>query len=120
LSGDNIPNNVLGWALLHEKLWKHGRVLSTGTMNNVETEFISVVPSIRQDKFSSVLTCNEISGFDPLDQIKGMLGWGHIENAELSLNQCKMDLELSLERISLYNPEQPLGDFDGDFDEDFD
>lgn len=120
LNDENVPNNVLGWAHLHDKLWKHGRVLYTGTMNDVETEFISVVPSIKQDKFSVVLGCSEIKDFDPLDQIKAMLGWGYVETAELILSQCQMALELSLERIELYVPDQLFGDFDEDFDEDFD
>ena len=113
-------NNVLGWAYLHEKLFKHQRVLKNGNMNGSDVEFESVNPTIKQDKFSVVMKCDDIKNFEPLDQIKATLGWGHLQGAELNLFSCSMRFDLMLENIQGINDEFEYGDFDSNFDADFD
>lgn len=120
LSSDNVPNNVLSWAHLHRDLWQHGRVLKTGVMNGVETEFKSVVPTIKQDKFGCVINCSHINDFNPLDKVKSALGWGYVQSAELTLSQCKISFELLLEEIQQGKETLIFGDFDSDFSEEFD
>lgn len=120
LEPNTIINNVLGWAHLHIDYWMHGRVLSHGIMNDVLTEFLSTVPTIKQDQFSVIMPCGLIEFFDPLDLVKGSLGYGFVESAELKLSQCVMTFELMLDKIDLTATEQRLGDFDGDFSEEFD
>lgn len=74
LGGNTSLNNVLSWAHLHDKLFRHGRVLKNGFLNDVATEFISTVPTIKQDKFSVSMDCQTLPYFDPIDQIKASLG----------------------------------------------
>jgi len=120
LTGAQSPNNVLGWAYLHEKFWKHGRVLKYGNLNGEDVEFNSIVPTIKQDGFGCVLSCNNIIEFNPLDMVKGALGWGYVQSAELTLTQCRMKFELLLEEILIDNLIETHGDFDDDFSEEFD
>ncbi|AVR47261.1 hypothetical protein C7S20_00005 [Christiangramia fulva] len=115
-----IINNTLSWAHLHRDLWKHGRVLEEGYLNNELTEFASTVPTIKQDKFNVLLECFQIRSFEPLDQLRSTLGWGFIQAAELSLIDCTLTIDMNLEKIVSKNPEDVFGDFDSDFDPDFD
>lgn len=123
LEANTTINNILSWAHLQRDFWKHGRVFMNGLMNNRPTDFLSIIPTIKQEKFTAKLNCIEVKNFDPLDQIKATLGWGFIESAEFKLSKCVMSFELKLEDI-----QQPdsgggdfdFGDFDGDFSEDFD
>lgn len=115
------PNNILSWAHLHRDLWKYGRVFSVGAMNNNDTtEFFSSIPKIKQDNFDCFLNCSEIKYFDPLDKIKGMIGWGFVNTAQLKLAQCAIELDLLLENVQQVNTNNILGDFDENFDENFD
>lgn len=118
-SGTTI-NNVVGWAHLHDKLFRHGRVLKFGNLNQQDVEFETINPTIKQDQFSVILKCNQINSFDPLDQIKASLGWGYLQSGELKLSTCSMSFDLMLENIQGVNYEFEYGDFDSDFDEDFD
>ncbi|WP_179022058.1 hypothetical protein [Winogradskyella forsetii] len=120
LENNTTINNTISWANLHDKYWKHGRVLPTGNMNGEETEFLSTVPVIKQDQFSCILPCTLIKDFNPLELVKGSLGYGFIQTAELTLSQCVMTFDLLLDTIDLNNNESPLGDFDEDFSEEFD
>jgi|SRR5690554_5037129 len=115
------PNNILGWAHLHRDMWKYGRLFDKGIMNrNPNTTFTSPIPKIKQDSFECFLNCNEIKRFDPLDKIQGMLGWGFVDTAQLKLNQCSIELELLLDKITKVNINNILGDFDENFEETFD
>jgi hypothetical protein len=121
LEANTSLNNVLSWAHLHRDLWKYGRVLFEGNMNGVDTEFESIVPTIKQNRFETIMSCDAIKAFDPLDQIKATLGWGFVQSAELTLSQCRMGLEISLKELDLGTSyEQIFGDFDEDFSEEFD
>lgn len=121
LEDNTSINNVLSWAHLHRDLWKHGRVLPQGNMNNNLTTFKSIIPTIKQDKFTAILNCQQIRNFDPVDQIKGTLGWGFIQTAELSLNECTLQVQMHLEEIDIAPViDENFGDFDKDFDSDFD
>lgn len=118
---DNLYiNNVLSWAHLHRDFFLHGRVLSNGLMNGTPTNFLSVKPSIKQDKFNVTLKCTEIISFDPVDKIKALLGWGNVLSAELDLSTCVFGLELALEEIEDVETTIELGDFDENFDSNFD
>ena len=121
LEPNTVINNPLSWAHLHRDLWKHGRVLPEGFMNNSLTTFKSIIPTIKQDKFSGILNCDEVRRFDPIDQVKGTLGWGFLESAELSLSECTLQLQMHLEEITIAPIiDESFVDFDNDFDDDFD
>ncbi len=120
LEANTTINNVLSWAHLHRDFWKHGRVLKTGLMNDVATDFITTVPTIKQDQFNIIMGCNYLKVFNPLDKIRATLGWGFVQTAELKLSQCSMNFDLLLDKIDESNFDQIYGDFDGDHSEDFD
>lgn len=120
LGDDTSLNNVLSWAYLQEKFYKHGRILPEGYLNNEFTNFESTIPTIKQDKFNALLSCDLIKVFDPLDKVRGTLGYGYVQTAELTLSKCLMSFELLLEDIDNTPFQQSFGDFDGDHSGDFD
>lgn len=120
LSGQNVMNYPLTWSYLHENFFRHGRFELEGTLNDQPTTFESKLPQIKQEKFSAVLPCKYIKWFDPLDKIRGQLGYGYVSNAELVLSQCVLNLELLLDSIDDSDYEGTFGDFDTNFSEDFD
>lgn len=120
LEANTVVNNVLSWAHLHRDYWKHGRVLSSGEMNGQQTDFETTVPVIKQDAFNFIMNCNLLKLFNPLDKLKGTLGWGFVSSAELKLSQCTMKFELLLEEIDSEPTQQIYGDFDEDFSAEFD
>lgn len=120
LENNTTINNVLSWAHLHDKLFRHGRVLIEGNMNGTDQTFLSTVPTIKQNKFNAKIGYKHMSVFNPIDKIRGALGYGYIQTAEFKLSQCVMSLELLLDTIDLTQVDQTFGDFDGNFTEDFD
>lgn len=122
LEANTTINNTLSWAHLQRDYWKHGRVFMHGMMNNLSTDFLSIVPTIKQDKFTAKMGCIEVNHFDPIDQVKAALGWGFVQSAEFKLSKCVMDFELNLNDLQQGQSDGDInyGDFDEDFSEDFD
>ncbi|MGG5486253.1 hypothetical protein [Gaetbulibacter sp. PBL-D1] len=120
LEANTSLNNILGWAHLHDKLFRHARVLPEGNLNNEDVVFESTLPTIKQDKFNVIMPCSQIKLFNPLDQIRAALGWGFVQTAELNLMNCNFNLELLLNEIQDITYTFEYGDFDEDFDFDFD
>lgn len=91
--GEKIPNNILGWALLHRDYYKHGRVIRQGYLNGALTTFLSTVKSKKQNKITIPLCCGD--EFDPNDLIKTTLGDNaSVGSAQYDLQSETLELEL--------------------------
>ena len=80
LSGESQINGHLSWANLHDAYWKHGRVISTGNMNGVATNFSDWQKTIRQVEITY-----PDSEFDPNYLKTTFLGDGEVFEAKYRL-----------------------------------
>lgn len=99
MSGSNL-NNPLSWAHLHYDYWRYERVFNRFSMNNVQTDALSVVPTKKQVKINVSLCCGEV--FDPEELVNTELGEGQVSEALFDLHQELLTLTL------LYSAEQEL------------
>jgi hypothetical protein len=63
ISGLSVVNGHLSWANLHNKYWRHGRVIENGNMNGSDVVFESWQRNIKQTEITYPECCGE---FDPL------------------------------------------------------
>jgi hypothetical protein len=78
----NLPNGHLSWSKLHENYWRHGRVIGSGRMNNVDTVFSSYKRNIKQVEVAYPECCSE---FDPMAHKVTGLGDGEVRSASYRL-----------------------------------
>ncbi len=90
-------NAPLSWASLHDKYWRHGRVLPRGRLNGAVRTFRSVVPTKMQTKINMVFCCTDFTRFKPRDRVKTEMGWGIIKSAEFDLFKNTMQFSLKYE-----------------------
>lgn len=88
-------NNSLSWSYLFERYHRHGRVLMSGIMNKVQTDFLSVIKTKQQTPLR-ILFCCEDDQFNPQDLITTGLGTdGEVNSATLDLYSGMLDLNIS-------------------------
>jgi len=82
LSTETQVNGHLSWANLQNAYWKHGRVLSTGTMNGVATNFSDWQRNIKQIEITYPVGSDT---FDPNKLKTTQIGDGEVSEAEYKL-----------------------------------
>ena len=82
LTGDLIINGHLSWANLHDAYWKHGRVISVGSMNDVNTNFSDYQKTLKQIEITYP-QCG--ADFDPDGLKTTELGDGEVGEARYRL-----------------------------------
>jgi hypothetical protein len=85
-------NNTLAWAQLQRDYHKHNRPLQTGYMNNVLTNFISVIPTRKGAALTVPFCCGDT--FNPSDTVKTALGDGTVEKAAFNFKNDTLTLDL--------------------------
>lgn len=92
ISGELQLNGHLCLANLHYNYWRHSRILATGLMNGVQTNFLSV-QKIRKLAEQQIKYCGE---FDPLDKVTTELGDALVNEAEFFPLDSKLVLNMSI------------------------
>jgi hypothetical protein len=85
-------NNTLAVSQLLRDYHRYGRPVPTGKMNNVETTFISTIPTKKGEPFSFQLCCGDT--FDPDDYIQTDMGIREVSKATFNLNTGTLDVTL--------------------------
>jgi len=91
LSGVSLPNNHLSVANLHDRYWRHERVLILGKMNKQDEIFDSAIRTKKQIPIEFPLCCDT---FDELKLIKTQIGNGEIISAKFYLLTGMIEIEL--------------------------
>lgn len=90
--GGNTLNNSLSWARLHVDYWRHDRIFNRFSMNNVQTNALSVIPTKKGIKLDVTLCCGEV--FDPENKVLSELGEGIVSEASFDLYKENLSLTL--------------------------
>jgi len=90
--GGNTLNNSLSWGRLHVDYWRHDRVFNRFSMNNVQTNALSVIPTKKGVKLDISLCCGEV--FDPENKVLSELGEGIVSEASFDLYKENLTLTL--------------------------
>lgn len=90
--GGNTLNNSLSWARLHVDYWRYERVFNRFSMNNVQTNALSVIPTKKGVKLDVTLCCGEV--FDPENKVLSELGEGIVSEASFDLYKENLSLTL--------------------------
>ncbi len=85
-------NGHLSLANLHYNYWRHNRILSSGKMNGIDTEFLST-QKIRKLKEHQIVLCEE---FDPLKQVNTEQGEAIVNEATFYPFDSKLTLNMSI------------------------
>lgn len=89
----NERNQPLSWTNLHDKLHRHWRPFTSGTLNGVAVTFDSVEPIKKQPEFTVPLCCDAV--FDPSAYITTQIGDGTIQSATENLYRDTLKLQLN-------------------------
>ncbi len=89
----NDKNKPLSWTNLHDKLHRHWRPFTSGTLNGSPVTFTSVQPLKKQPEFIVPNCCD--SDFDPAEYITTILGEGRVQEAVENLYQDTLTLQLN-------------------------
>lgn len=92
LDSSESLNNILSWAHLHEKYWRHDRIFKEMNMNGVEKTAYTVRPNKKQITLPVVLCCGDT--FNPNEKIISELGEGVIQSAVYNLYDEVLNVEL--------------------------
>lgn len=85
-------NNSLAMAHLHRDYHRHERPLLVGSMNNAETQFLSVIPTKQGEKFSVPFCCG--MEFNPDNLIVTHLGNGTVDKATFKFKGSTIEFDL--------------------------
>lgn len=92
----NDNNDPLKWTNLQAALHPYARLYKSGKINNVQQDFISYLPYIKQEKFKTDYCCGQV--FDPNDLITTNLTPdlqnGVVDTATHNVFTGRMELEL--------------------------
>lgn len=80
-----LLNGALAMTILHYVFWRNGRYVETGKMNNVSTNFDSIVPQLVRDDVSIKIKYKQIN---PLLKIDTELGDAYLFEAEFDIKNC--------------------------------
>lgn len=92
LSNKTLINNVMGWALLHDKYYRDEANAPTGSMNGTDVVFNTTKYAQKQIKLPFTLCC--VQDFDPYEQIVSELGTGIVKTAQWTPGTQVMQVEL--------------------------
>lgn len=101
LSGDVKLNNHLSWANLHNRYYRHNRVLIEGYMNDVLTTFWSAIKTKVQD--CSAIVCTD---YDPADEITTELGETYFRGAKASVDTSSLKPNNEIKFKLAYGPDE--------------
>lgn len=85
-------NNSLAFAQLQRDYHRHERPLLVGNMNNVETQFLSVIPTKQGEKLSIPFCCG--MNFNPDDLVVTPLGNGTVDKATFKFLGSTIEFDL--------------------------
>lgn len=90
------PNNVLGWALLHDNFHRHKRLFINGNMNSQDVTFYSTRKFKKQENIKFDLCCSDkIEDYlDPFELVKTKVGDGELLSYQYdyATNICTISL----------------------------
>ena len=91
----NNLNAPFAWPELHDKLHRHWRKFSAGTLNGLGVTFESVEPLRKQTPYDVADCCG--STFDPTEYITTALGEGRVQEATRNLHADSLTITLLYE-----------------------
>lgn len=94
LGGQSLVNGHLTFSNLHDKYFRHGRLLLSGDMNNTATVFESAIKTKQERGIEFPIELDELLSFRPVEKINTNLGWGEIETAEFSAKNQTLTVDL--------------------------
>lgn len=94
-------NNVLGWAFLHDRFYRHYRYLNRVNMNEV-IQTVGTRPNIKGDRLVVPFCCDTLFDFKPENKVRTFLGNGIVTGATYNVKDETMEFEL------LYQQQPPL------------
>lgn len=86
-------NSPLKWDNLQTNLHPYARLYKSGKINNLQQDFISWLPYIKQEKFKVNYCCDDV--FSPQDLITTSLGNGVVDSATHNVLTDRLEIELS-------------------------
>ena len=89
----NNKNEPLSWTNLHDKLHRHWRPFTSGSLNGANVTFLSTEPLKKQPDFIVPLCCDET--FDPSAYVTTVLGNGLVQTATENLYRDTLKLQLN-------------------------
>lgn len=92
-------NMDLSWGNLHDRFFRHNRVLLDGNMNGVFTHFWSAQKNKKQECFA--ILCDD---YDPADEIITELGESYFGGAKASVRQSELRPSGEMKFSLLYGP----------------
>ena len=94
ISGNTKANGHLAYANLHNKYWRHDRVLINGNMNGNDETFESAKRTKRQSDIVIFECCD--TEINTEEMVKTGLGFGEIDNYTVSLMTNKLTMNINL------------------------
>lgn len=103
LSGQSLPNMPLSWASLQDVFYRHGRYQKIGFMNNIQTIFDSILPTVKQADIEIQLCC-EIFDFNPENFIQTELGETYFGSIKGLVNKAEFTPTSNVLKLTLEYP----------------
>lgn len=103
LTSNEVPNNVLAFAQLHQYFHRHRRVRKTGLLNGAHTIFITEKPTKKATDIT--FPYKDITLFEPDQLVKGALGNGEVKQAVYDIKSDKLQVTLLLTTNDAVDPE---------------
>jgi hypothetical protein len=95
IMSQNEVNDVNGLFLLHENLWRYGRLQQDFTMNQNAQTAETIVSIKRGETIRIPLCCSDFNSFTGLQKVKTQLGWGTVDSFEYSLKEDLLTIQLN-------------------------
>lgn len=106
LDQESTMNNVISWAHIQEKYYKHDQPFLEINMNGTDQTAKSVRPTRKQVPLNVILCCNE--EFNPDDKVITGLGEGIVQNASYNLYTDTLELDLLFDITESNTNEPPV------------
>lgn len=94
LTNNEVGNNVLGFAQLHNYFHRHRRIRKTGILNGITTTFLSEKPS--KKCVDITFPFKDITLFEPDQLVKGPLGNGEVKQALYEIKNDTLKVTLMI------------------------
>jgi len=101
LSADTKLNMHLSVANLHDKYFRHNRVLKEGKLNGSDVTFYTVQKNIKQDCFAIVCPADD---YDPSDEITTELGINYFHGTQARVQSSQLNPSGEMKFALLYGP----------------
>jgi len=99
---DVKANMHLSWANLHNRYYRHNRVLLEGYMNNILTTFWTAQKNIKQESFFAIICSAD--NYDPDNYITTELGEIYFSGAKAKVEQSELSPSGEIKFSLLYGP----------------